>query len=109
MRGNREALHAGNLLLGHHCIISAFGFALAVDGEVRHSLQIADDACEIVYILALAVRTHRQALSLEVPSLRELTLVDVSAAVAERVGDIECEIIAALLCGNAEEMTILRL
>ena len=91
-------MHAGNLLLRHHRVISAFCFALAVNGEVRHALQIADDACEIVYILALAVR-----------ALREITLVDVSAAVAERVGDVEREIIAALLCGNAEEMAILRL
>ena len=91
-------MHAGNLLLRHHRIISAFGFALAVDGEVGHTFEITNDACEIVHILALAVW-----------ALREITLVDVSAAVAERVGDIECEIIAALLCGNAEKMTILRL
>ena len=91
-------MHAGNLLLRHHRIISAFGFALAVDGEVGHTFEITNDACEIVHILALAVW-----------ALREITLVDVSAAVAERVGDVEREIIAALLCGNAEEMTILRL
>ena len=42
-------------------------------------------------------------------ALREITLVDVSATVAERIGDVEREIIAALLCGNAEEMTVLRL
>ena len=30
-----------NLFLRHHRIISAFGFALAVDREVRHALQIA--------------------------------------------------------------------
>ena len=86
------------LLLRHHRIISAFGFALAVDREVRHALQIADDASEVVHILAFAVW-----------ALREITLVDVSATVAERIGDVEREIIAALLCGNAEEMTVLRL
>ena len=91
-------MHAGNLLLRHHRVISAFGFALAVDGEVRHALQIADDASEIVYILAFTVWTFG-----------EISLVDVSAAVAERVGDVEREIIATLLCGNAEKMTILRL
>ena len=84
------------LLLRHHRIISAFGFALAVDGEVGHTFEITNDACEIVHILALAVW-----------ALREITLVDVSAVVAQCVGDVEGEIIATFLCGNAEEMTVL--
>ena len=61
-------------------------------------MEITNDASELVHILAFAVW-----------ALREITLVDVSATVAERIGDVEREIIAALLCGNAEEMTVLRL
>ena len=84
------------LFLRHHRIISAFGFALAVDGEVGDALEITNDACEIVHILTLAVRTFG-----------EISLVDVSAVVAQRVGDVEGEIVATLLCGYAKEMAIL--
>ena len=84
------------LLLRHHRIISAFGFALAVDGEVGNAFEITNDACEIVHVLALAVR-----------AFGEISLVDVSAVVAQRVGDVEGEIVTTLLCSYAEEMAIL--
>ena len=84
------------LLLRHHRIISAFGFALAVDGEVGNAFEITNDACEIVHVLTLTVR-----------AFGEISLVDVSAVVAQRVGDVEGEIVATLLCSYAEEMTIL--
>mgnify|MGYP000997635702 CR=1 FL=1 len=91
-------MHAGNLLLRHHRIISAFGFALAVDREVRHALQIADDASEVVHILAFAVW-----------ALREITLVDVSAVVAQCVGDVEGEVVAAFHSRYAEQVAVLGL
>lgn len=84
------------LLLRHHRIISAFGFALAVDGEVGNAFEITNDACEIVHVLTLTVR-----------AFGEISLVDVSAVVAQRVGDVEGEIVATLLCSYAKEMTIL--
>ena len=56
-------------------VITACGFFLSVDGEVRNALEIADDASEIVDVVAVAVR-----------ALGEIALVDATTFVAKRVG-----------------------
>ena len=81
-----------------HAIISACGFFLAVDREVRNALEVADDAGEVVDVVAMAVR-----------ALGEIALVDATTFVAERVGDIEREVIAAFHSRYAEEVAILGL
>lgn len=81
-----------------HAIISARGFFLAVCREVRNALEVADDAGEVVDVVAMAVR-----------ALGEIALVDATAFVAERVGDIEREVVAAFHGGHTEQVAILGL
>ena len=81
-----------------HSIISACGFFLAVDREVGNALEVADDAGEVVDVVAMAVR-----------ALGEIALVDATTFVAERVGDIEREVIAAFHSGHTEQVAILGL
>lgn len=79
-------------------IIASCGFFLSVDGEVRNALEIADDASEIVDVVAVAVR-----------ALREIALVDATTFVAERVGDVEGEVVAAFHSSHTEQVAILGL
>ena len=89
------SLHA--VLVAHGIvIITACSLLLTVHGEIGNALQIAYDTCEIVNVLAVAHRT-----------LFEVTLVNVSAVVAHCVRHIERKVIASLLCGNSEKLTIL--
>ena len=81
-----------------HAIISASGFFLAVDREVGNALEVADDAGEIVDVVAMAVR-----------ALGEIALVDATTFVAERVGDIEREVVAAFHSSHSEQVAILGL
>ena len=74
-------------------VITACGFFLSVDGEVRNALEIADDASEIVDVVAVAVR-----------ALGEIALVDATTFVAKRVGDVEGEVVAAFHSRHAEEV-----
>ena len=64
--------------------------------EIADTFQIADDAGHVIHILAVAMRT-----------LLEIALVDMSAIVADGVGDVIGEIIATFLCCHAEEVAIL--
>ena len=79
-------------------VITACGFFLSVDGEVRNALEIADDASEVVDVVAVAVR-----------ALGEVALVDAATFVAERVGDVEGEVVAAFHSRHAEQVAVLRL
>ena len=79
-------------------IIASCGFFLSVDGEVRNALEIADDASEVVDVVAVAVR-----------ALREIALVDAATFVAKRVGNVEGEVVAAFHSRHAEEVAILGL
>ena len=79
-------------------VIASCGFFLSVDGEVRNALEITDDAGEVVDVVAVAVR-----------ALGEVALVDATTFVAERVGDVEGEVVAAFHSGHAEEVAVLRL
>ena len=79
-------------------VIPACGFFLSVDGEVGNALEIADDAGEVVDVAAVAVW-----------ALGEIALVDATAFVAERVGDVEGEVVAAFHSRHAEEVAVLGL
>ena len=79
-------------------VIPACGFFLSVDGEVGNALEITDDAGEIINVVAVAVR-----------ALGEVALVDATAFVAERVGDVEGEVVAPFHGCHAEEVAVLGL
>ena len=81
-----------------YAIISARGFFLAVDREVGNALEVADDAGEVVDVVAMAVR-----------ALGEIALVDATTFVAKRVGDIEREVVAAFHSSHTEQVAILGL
>lgn len=78
-------------------IISAGRLLLTCLREIAHAFQIADDTCDVIYVLAVAVRTFLQ-----------IAFVYVSAVITYRVRNIEREIIAALDSGNLQQMTVLR-
>ena len=80
------------------CIETTLCLLLTSLREVAYALQIADDTCHIVDILAAAMRT-----------LLQVTLVDMTTIVADGVGDIEREVVASLLRRNAQKLTILSL
>ena len=67
-------------------------------GEAADALHVADDAGEVVNVLAVAFG-----------ALVEVTLVDVAAVVADGVGNVEGEVVAAFLRGHAEQLAVLRL
>ena len=71
---------------------------LASQREVADALQITDDAGHVVNILRAA---HR--------ALVQVALVDVTAVVAERVGNVEREVVASLLGSHAQQLAVLRL
>ena len=66
--------------------------------EIADTFQIADDAGHVIHILAVAMRT-----------LLEIALVDMSAIVADGIGDVECKIVAPLLGRHAQQLSVLRL
>ena len=64
-------------------VVAACGLVLTVEREVRHALEVANDAREVVQIVRVAVRTFLQVL-----------LGDVPAVAAQRVGTVEGKIVA---------------
>ena len=76
--------------------MSAGCFLLAGFGEAADALHVADDAGEVINVLAMAFRT-----------LVQVTFVDVTAVVADGVGNVEGEVVTAFLCGYAEQLAVL--
>ena len=66
--------------------------------EVANALQIADNTCHVVDILGMAVRT-----------LLEIALVNMTAIVADSVGDVEGEVVTSFLCSHLQKVSILLL
>ena len=66
--------------------------------EVAHALQIANDAGHVVYVVRVAVRAPV-----------EVTLVYMSAVIADSVGNVVRKVVASLLCCHAEQVTVLSL
>ena len=77
-------------------IVAAVLFLLSGLGEVAHPFQIADDSCHIVDVCGAA---HGAFL--------EISLVDMSAVIADGVGDVECEVVASLFCRHLEQFAVL--
>ena len=66
--------------------------------EVGYALHVTDDTGEIIHILGMAMR-----------ALLEVTLVDMTAVVTNRVGDIEGEVVTSFDRRYAEELAVLLL
>lgn len=71
-------------------IVAAACFLLARLRETADPFHVADDAGEVVKVFAVAFGTFVK-----------ITLVDVTAVVANGVRNVEGKIVAALLCGYA--------
>ena len=79
-------------------IIPSCSLLLACLREAADPFHVADDAGEVVEVFAVANGTFV-----------EITLIDVAAVVADGVGDVKGEVVAALLRGHAEQLAILGL
>ena len=72
------------------------GLFLARLREAADALHIANNAGEVIDVLAVALRTFV-----------EVAFVNVSAVVADSVGDIEGEIVTTFLSRYAEQLAVL--
>ena len=79
-------------------IVAAGGLLLAGLREVGDALQVADDAGHVVDVLRVAVG-----------ALLQVALVDVAAVVADGVGNVEREVVAALLGSHLQQLAVLLL
>ena len=77
-------------------IVAVTRLHLSCRREVADALHVADDSREVVNVGRMAVWT-----------LLEIALIDVSAFITDGVGDVEREVVAALLCGHSEELSVL--
>lgn len=64
---------------------------LSCGREIADALEVADDSCHVVHVLAMAMW-----------ALLEIALVDVSAVVADGVRDVEREVVASFFGSNAQ-------
>ena len=69
---------------------------LSCGREIADTLEISDDSCHVVHVLAMAMW-----------ALLEIALVDVSAVVADGVRDVEREVVASLFGCHAQELSVL--
>ena len=83
------------LLLG---VVTPSRLFLACLREVGYTFHVTDDTRKVVHILRVAMR-----------ALLEVAFVDVSALVADGIGDIEGEIVTAFHSGYAQELAVLLL
>ena len=65
-------------------------------GRQKDALEVADDFCHVVHVLAVAVW-----------AFLEITLVDMPAVIADGVRDVEREIVASFLCCNSQQLAVL--
>ena len=72
------------------------GLLLAGLRETADAFHVADDAGEVVEVFAVANGTFV-----------EVAFVDVAAVVADGVGNVEGEIVAAFLRSHAEQLAVL--
>ena len=84
--------------LFHRGVVAAGGLLLAGLAEVGDTAQVADDAGQVVDILGMAMG-----------ALLEVAFVDVAAVVADGVGNVEGEIVAAFLGGHLQQLHVLLL
>ena len=79
-------------------IVASCCLFLTSHREVAYALHITDDTCQIINILALAVRTFLK-----------IMFADMSAAVADCIRNVECEIITTFLSSNTQKLGVLSL
>lgn len=84
--------------LFHFTIEAAAFFLLACRGETANALHISDDAGEVVYIVAATFGAFLQ-----------VAFVDMTAFVADSVGNVEGKVIATFGSCNAQELAVLLL
>ena len=72
------------------------GFFLSGFGEVADAFQIADNTRQVIYVVAMTIRTFLQ-----------ITLVNMSAVVADGIRDVKGKIVAAFASGYAEQLSVL--
>ena len=82
----------------HVAVIAAFGLLLACGREVRDPFHVADHARQVIQIVAMACGTCFQ-----------IAFVDMPALVADRIGNVERKVVAALGRGHAQQVAVLLL
>ncbi len=76
--------------------MTAGGFLLARLAEIADTLQVTDNAGQVVDVVAVAFGAFLQE-----------TLVDVTAVVTDRVRDVEGEVVATFTGGYAQQLAVL--
>ena len=77
-------------------IMTSCSLFLASHREVADTLHITDDTSQIINILTVTFRT-----------LLKVVLAYVSAVIADCIRDIEGEVVASLLCSDAQKLAVL--
>ena len=76
--------------------MTAGGFLLARLTEIADTLQVTDDAGQVVDVVAVALRAFLQE-----------TLVDMAAVVTNGVRDVESKVVATFAGSHAQQLTVL--
>ena len=79
-------------------VMSPCSLFLASHREVADTLHITDDTCQIINVFAMTFRT-----------LLEVVLADMTALVADRIRDVEYEVVASFLSCNSQKLGVLSL
>jgi len=79
-------------------VMSSCSLFLSCHREVADTLHITDDTGQIINVFTVAFRT-----------LVQIMLADMSALVADRIRNVECEVVAAFLGGDTQKLCILGL
>ena len=79
-------------------IMTSCSLFLTWHREVADTLHITDDTGQIINVFAVALRTFLQVM-----------LADMAAFVADRIRNVECEIVASFNGSNFEKLTVLGL
>ena len=79
-------------------VVASCCFLLTGHREVAYTLHVTDDSCQVVDVLAMTFR-----------ALSQIVLADVAALVADRVWNVECEIVASFLSRYTKELCVLSL
>jgi hypothetical protein len=77
-------------------VIPSVGFFLTGFREVADAFQVTDDAGQIIYIVAVTIGTFF-----------EITLVDMSAVVADGIRNVKSEIVATFTGSHAQQLSVL--
>ena len=79
-------------------VVASCSLFLTGHREVAYTLHVTDDTCQIVNVFAVTFRT-----------LLEVVLADMTALVADRIRDVECEVVTSFLSCNSQKLGVLSL